>query len=610
MGERAAAERGALFEPLPFSWLNRYGYEIRVELFRHSLDRMRLHARSAQVIPLVMVASLWASAPHGWLLGWLALRVLCVAIAWRMVREFEPLAATPRPGEAPLQRWQWVESGFLFIAGTSWALLAGLLAPNSVGANIIILTMITGVFSYAASTSVASPPLAFALTIGVAMAMVLAHLPQAADDWNLPMSALFLLFAVMITLSLRVGHRMVVENIRLRLANEALARRYEEEAAHAARASRDKSAFLVAASHDMRQPVHALLMLVAALRERLAGSAHEALVEHVRQAGEAIGQLFSGLMALSKLETGQEVPVLATLQPEALLRNAVSRQRVIAASKGLALDLRISRRCAGLALRTDRGMLERVLDNLLTNALRYTPSGRVLATLRRTDRDGRARLLLQVHDTGIGIAQADLGRVFDPYFQVANPQRDRARGLGLGLAIVQRIVNLLHIELSLHSRLGVGTRVDLHMDAVPALPAPGERPAAHGDLRGLRVLMLDDDAMVLHASEMLLRSWGMDLRCALDLDAARAHLRGESGWQPDFAICDYRLGAGVNGIAALDELTRRCPRAVGVLQTGELAPAVHAEAEEAGYLVLTKPVSAELLRRTLATLAQARPEAE
>ena len=596
----------ALFEPQPFSWLSRYGYGVRVELFRYGLGCMRLHARSALVIPAVLVASLWRSAPHGWLLGWIALRVVCLLLAWGLVREFEPLATLPRPDEAQLRRWQILESGFLFVAGTSWALLADLLAPQNLGANIVILTMITGVLSYAASTSVASTPLAFAFTTGVAMLMLLAHLPQAAQDWSLPMSALFLLYGVMITFALRVGHRMCVENIRLRLANEALARRYEEEAALAARSSREKSAFLVAASHDMRQPVHALLMLVAALRERLAGGMHEALVEHVREAGEAIGELFSGLMALSKLETGHEQPVFAVVPPAALLESAVSRHRVIAASHGLVLGLRISRRCAGLALRTDRGMLERVLDNLLTNALRYTPAGRVLVTLRRTDRGARPQLLLQVHDTGIGIAEADQARVFDPYFQVANPQRDRTLGLGLGLSIVQRIATLLHVELHLHSRPGVGTCVALRMDAVPSpltLPTAAATPHTRDELQGLRVLMLDDDPMVLHASEVLLRSWGVELRCARDLDAARAHLDGEAGWQPDFAICDYRLGAGPNGIAALDELTRRCPRSVGVLQTGELAPAVHADAEEAGYLVLTKPVSAELLRRTLATLA-------
>jgi CheY-like chemotaxis protein len=221
-----------------------------------------------------------------------------------------------------------------------------------------------------------------------------------------------------------------------------------------------------------------------------------------------------------------------------------------------------------------------------------------------------------VWDTGLGIAPADQARIFDPYVQVANRERDRSQGLGLGLAIVRHASALLGISVSLQSRLGRGSCFRLHLPASMLANAPAAgavklvaqestvvRPASW--LAGRRVLLVDDDVMIQHAMQALLGSWGLDLRCAGLGDTTVLALCAPD-WVPDCVLCDFRLPGPLDGIAMLDFLQDRFPDMVGILQTGELVQTVQERAEEAGYMVLFKPVDAHILASTLAAVLDRR----
>jgi CheY-like chemotaxis protein len=272
----------------------------------------------------------------------------------------------------------------------------------------------------------------------------------------------------------------------------------------------------------------------------------------------------------------------------------------------------VSRNLTQTTICTDKVLLERILGNLLSNAIRYTSCGGVLVSLRKAH--GSDNLWLEVWDTGLGIAQEDQARIFDPYFQISNRERDRSKGLGLGLAIVRHATELLGLEVALVSRSGHGSRFRLDMpvslvqqDAMASMPATLSEslPRPNAILNNRRILVIDDDLMVLQAMQALLGEWKMDLRCDSGTDD-RALLQRDPCWTPECIISDFRLPGPYNGIQLLDALLECYPDAVGILQTGELGKDVHALAEEAGYLVLSKPVSAHRLASTLSAVLERR----
>ncbi len=279
------------------------------------------------------------------------------------------------------------------------------------------------------------------------------------------------LYVSVLMLAARNARSSLLASIELRLDNEILARTNAANAARAEQANRDKSAFLAAASHDLRQPVHALLLLIEAYRQEVPAAANHPLMQHITAAGQSIRSLFNALMELSCLESGTEKPVLMACNLVDIVGNALNRVSPEAASKGSELRSFISRRLHWRTARNDKYMLERVIGNLLSNAVNYTPRGGILLSLRPAHGDNG--IWLEVWDTGIGIADDDRKRIFDPYVQVGNRERDRSKGLGLGLAIVRDIMNLLGMKLTLNSRVGHGSCLRVH------LPIALQDPEAH-----------------------------------------------------------------------------------------------------------------------------------
>ncbi len=232
-----------------------------------------------------------------------------------------------------------------------------------------------------------------------------------------------------------------------------------EAKAEAERASLARSKFLAAASHDLRQPVQSLLLLIEVMKIRLAGTPMEPVTTQMEHALDGLRLLLNSLLDMSKLDAGVVVPALDRVDLGQLLDRLAEEYRIRAAEKGLRLRLVAPR----LAVITDAALLERLLRNLIENAIRYTPAGRILLGCRRSAHG----VAIVVADTGIGIAQEDQEAVFEEFHQVANSARDRSQGLGLGLAIVRRLAGLLGGRIALRSTLGKGCRFTLHLPAHP-----------------------------------------------------------------------------------------------------------------------------------------------
>ncbi|MGO9756589.1 MAG: ATP-binding protein, partial [Roseiarcus sp.] len=370
----------------------------------------------------------------------------------------------------------------------------------------------------------------------------------------------------------------------------------KSEAEHADRA---KSRFLAAASHDLRQPVQSLVLLLSIMDRQAQAAGLAKMRDTVKMMQSAVGSLnglLSSILDISRLDAGVVAPEMQTVDIGAIIENLTNEYRAKAADKGLEI------RAAGKVLwaRSDPTLLQRVLRNLMENALRYTNEGGVLVGARLRGE----RVRIDVVDTGIGVAEDQQKHIFEEFFQANNPGRDYGEGLGLGLAIVSRLAKLLGGEVEVRSKVGRGSRFSL---SLPKAQDAGLVEAAGEDARKLggRILVVEDNSIVRQALLGMLEDWGAQASAAasgeeaLDLAARRA-------WDFDAMIVDHRLGAGLTGVQTALEIGRRIGRRVPTLVlTGDTAKERIAEIESSGFVFLHKPVEADNLRHELARLMTA-----
>ena len=361
-----------------------------------------------------------------------------------------------------------------------------------------------------------------------------------------------------------------------------------------------KARFLEAASHDLRQPVHALSLLVAALKEKLLEPGARRLVHHIDASTAALESLFSALLDLSRLDAGVVAAQPRCVALADILQKAQQQFAPVAEEKGLCLRVQTTR----THVQTDPLLLERILNNLVSNALRYTQDGGVLLGVRRLGGGREARV--EVLDTGIGIPEDQQKKIFEEYFQVDNPERDRDKGLGLGLAIVSRLSRLLGPNpVQVQSIEGKGSRFSLVMErcaSVAQVPV-AEEPAA-AKLRNAVLAVIDDDETILEAMSELVSAWDLEIAVGADADQVMAELQGVQR-RPDLILCDYRLRTGVSGIEAIAQLRAAFGEDIpAALLTGDTAPETIQAIAASGLPLLHKPLGPAKLRALLSHLLQ------
>ena len=358
-----------------------------------------------------------------------------------------------------------------------------------------------------------------------------------------------------------------------------------------------KSRFLSAASHDLRQPAHALGMFVTRLAQLPTSAQHGELIHGIERSVHALQEMIDSYFDYTRLDAQAGTPTLRPVR----VNDLVDQLRTLFDSATGQKRLRLVIRPSPLWVLSDATLLQRVLLNLVSNAIQYSPGGTVLVSCRPCGQGRQARL--EVWDSGIGIAPHLHERIFEEFFQVGNPARDRAQGLGLGLNMVERSCKQLQHPLALRSQLGCGSRFSVIATRAP--PPPPARPAAvpaeavmlHPDVQGLQVLLVEDNALANAALCGVLESWGCTVRACSDAQQACTavqHIR------PDFVICDYRLPGEQNGIALIAQLRALAGQMLpACLISGDMDEDFRRQAAAADLLVLRKPIKPASLRSVL-----------
>jgi signal transduction histidine kinase len=421
------------------------------------------------------------------------------------------------------------------------------------------------------------------IAIGINPATLL--LPWVFPGQWMFMLPLAIVYAVVIYRTTHSLFEFMVRQIRLEQESQQLATLYKAEKERAEEALREKDLFLSTASHDLRQPIHAMSLLVEAIARRNQDPALAPLLADLRGGMGSMNLMFDALLDLSKLEAGAVAHRGTRVCLQQVMQDIHVMFREQAVQRGLDLRLRVPGQDAFVW--ADAAMLRQALVNLVHNALRYTPQGGVLFGLRRRGADWQ----VEVWDSGVGVAAEDGAQIFSPWYRQSHAWHLDSAGHGLGLAVVARCARLLGATVGFQSRLGQGSRFWLRMpSSARAVSAPLQVPMPEPPRQGLtgHCLVLDDDPQVIAAWRHLLQAWGVDGRFAGN--AAEAFACLDAGFVPDAVFCDQRLRSGESGFEILRGVLARCPQARGAMVSGELHSTELQEAEADGYLVLRKPM--------------------
>jgi len=504
--------------------------------------------------------------------------------------------------ETAPRRWGWRLAAAAGVAGVVWGSAAFVLVGPDKSLTLgLISACLAGRATLSIITHAHFPPALHAFNVPIFGMLALRYVTLGGYS-NAALGVMWIAVLGYVLLFVDRQSRAVVAQIRLRYENEQLVEQLqrqnvlaEQARARAEEANRSKSLFFAAANHDLRQPLHSLGLFATALRNNSAGRSSQALVDQILQCTESLEQLFDNLLDISKLDAGQvevkrEVVAVDTVFDR--LRGTFSGP---AQDKGLRLSVRRSK----LTLGTDATLLFRVLSNLVSNSLRYTESGGILVACRRRGNVAK----VEVWDTGIGIPADQHERIFEEFYQLNNPSRDRSRGLGLGLATVRRIVQLLGHPLWLRSTVGKGSRFTIEVPVadparVQSITATVEQKVPNL-IGGKLIVVIDDEESVRLGMLSLLESWGCKCVAAADSAEALRTLNGNTR-TPDFIIADLRLRGENTGIDAIRELRAELGNGIpAVLISGDTATEQLRKVSAAGLTMMHKPLKAVRLRALL-----------
>ncbi len=573
--------------------------QLRIERVRLMYRNYPFTLSANFMMGLLITAALWQLVPKQQLAGWFLINLLLTlkgVVDYRRFRQplFEP---EPDCADAALNNLTIVSAATGAFWGASMLIIVAV--PDGVVQQIVFTAIIGMAFGGAVFLSGDRRTFySYILPMLLPAAAVFAQL-------NSPYHYVFAAFSfalLFVTAAFaRNVHLLIDKSLVLRFDNLHLIAALTAQKEQADYANLSKSRFLAAASHDLRQPMHALGLFVNALGPHLADAAPRKIHAHIVTAVETLEGMFNGLLDISKLDTGVLDSTPRDFAVQQLFERLHGEFRMEAESRGLRLHIVPSR----LVLHSDPALLERCLRNLLSNALRYTRQGGVVLGCRRDPFGAR----LEVWDSGIGIAPEQHMEIFQEFYQVGNPERDRNKGVGLGLAIVQRITRLLHNPVSLSSRVGKGSvfRIAVPLGQATALayvPAQ-ETQMMIGPLHGKLVALVDDDAEVVAAMRTLLVAWGCDVATA-QAGAELIAVLEVSGRTPDIVISDYRLRGAETGADVIRLVMAHTGRESlpGVIVTGDVGEDRMREALASGFHVLHKPVSPAKLRALLSGLLQ------
>jgi len=399
--------------------------------------------------------------------------------------------------------------------------------------------------------------------------------------------AIFSLAYLGVNLAFAFGQNaLLVKALKAQFDNAELVAQLRHQMTLAAQADKEKSRFVASASHDLRQPMHALGLFASALEKRLAGTSEAPLVSNLNRCIESLDRSFNAMLDISKLDAGVVEPQLQSFP----IRDVFRRLHMHFAGQAEGAGLHLRFKPGGKHVTSDPQLLERILSNLIQNAIKYTRDGGIVVVARNSG----PNVNIEVWDTGIGIPEAELPRVFDEFYQLHNPERDRNRGLGMGLAIVKRLALLLNHPLTVASTVGKGTMIRLavpqtDLNALHGMNLEAETvPSPIGNARTL--LFIDDEEDIRDSMALLLREWDYEVLVASNIN--EACLLAANHPEPIHAVLsDLRLRNGEDGLQAINAIRHVLGYQIpAVLVTGDTSPDQVKRVHDSGHRVLFKPV--------------------
>jgi two-component system, sensor histidine kinase len=556
---------------------------------------------SAAVASVVLLAILrrLGSVDAGIGSAWSAFVVTCALCHILLGRAY----SRSRAHSDQWRKWAVWFSLISFAEGMAWGWAPiGLATGDRFEVQLIVVVVTAAVAEGAIVAFAAYLPAFYALFFPATLPYALASAASSNPVERLT-SLLMLIFIAAFAALGYTTNRSFKQIVGLRIRTQAMALDLqkqkdiaEREREVAVEANRAKSSFLAAASHDLRQPIHALGMFVGALRGVPMAPEGRRIIQQIEASTAAMDSLFSALLDISKLDAG-----VVTVEKQAfaigpVLERLCHDHQEEARAKGVSLVLE---QCSAIVW-TDPVLIERVLRNLVSNAARYTDRGRIVIGCRRRG----AAIAVQVIDTGPGIPLNEQKRVFQEYYQLSNPHRDSTKGLGLGLAIVRRLTSLLDCGLALDSEPGRGSRFEVTIPLAEHQSPVAEPEPAIASLapaKGL-VVVIDDEPAVLDATLSLLTGWGYDVVAVGGGDEAILRLSADPA-KPALILCDYRLRDGESGLVVIERIRAKYSETIpAILITGDTAPDRLAEAKASGLLLLHKPVPNGKLRAAIVNL--------
>jgi signal transduction histidine kinase len=548
---------------------------------------------------LILTVVMWSTAPLTTFAAWLA--AIAANQVWRYQLALRYRSAAPVA--AARSRWGHASALGSTIAGALWG-VAGivLFVPGDIGHQALLIVCLFGVILGGINLTSVYKPSFYGFVLPVLVPLIV-RVALVGDQVHAFIAAVMM---VVLAFILRFGHNLnnlMAQSLAIRYDNIDLIQELKEQtaAADAARAAaeaanRGKTQFLAAASHDLRQPLHAMGLFAAALSAKVREPEVRDIVASIDTLVEALERLFSALMDISKLDAGAVTPTPVPFPLAPLLARLERQFAPLAAAQRLRLAVVPTR----VWIDSDAVLLERIIANLIANAVRYTECGGVLVGVRR--RGGR--LWIDVVDSGVGITAVERERIFDEFYRAEATRGRGGQGMGLGLAIVRRLAHLLDHRLEFRSTPGRGSRFSIAVpraiESVATVACRRDVLAAGASLlAGTRIAVIDDEAAVVDGMRAWFAQWGANVVGAASGDAMLAAL-GEDHEYPDLIVADYRLADGELGTDAIarlrDELGLQIP---ALLVSGDASVETIAAMGGCALEVLLKPVLPEQLREVV-----------
>jgi len=537
---------------------------------------------------LIAIAAL-GSVPLSWVLGWLALS--CFGVLGRamiIVRLLRRSAFSDR------QRLRTIY--FLNFINATILCSSLMFFPSMSAIDAALMTLVIGflamgvVITTAGFFKACMPYISMVL---LALAIMWAVYPHSEGDGELKAYVLsaFIVFMNIALLSVAKDiNRLFRGSVEMRQKYVDINSRLTASLSDAQAANASKTRFLAAASHDLRQPVHTLSLLTAALISRnsnndIADKAISQITETMDKALHSLAMQLDSLLDISKLDAGVVRPRIESTDIAPIVSHLRSEFASLANEKDLSINLSTPKSVIAL---TDATLFERLLRNLIANAIKYTEVGQIDITINSQD-----ELVVSVADTGIGIAADQQRLVFEEFYQIDNPHRDQSKGLGLGLSIVSRLCSLLDIEIELDSTIDQGTKFSLRLQKGGLVELEKESEQLDDVGRALKIVVLDDEADILLATKLYLEALG---HFVFEAETTEQALDLANTHRPDLAIVDMRLRNHENGIDALQAIRNVRPGIPALMITGDTAPDRLKEAANVNVKLLHKPIYSDQLQ--------------